>query len=123
MIVSGFRAALDLNTYPLSIFIRPLCAERAKPSRGKPVLMMHIGFFACFHAIYLERSRFSEIATLFSCSCSTEAVASVPGLPRSVRVLIMRRRFSYLGAVPTDDPPKCARVVYNVLHDGARCYS
>ena len=33
--------------------------------RGKPVLIMHIGFFACFHAISLECSRFSKIATLF----------------------------------------------------------
>ena len=64
VIVSGFRAALDLDTYPLSNFIRPRCAERAKPSRGKPVLIMHIGFIACFHAISLERNRFSEIATL-----------------------------------------------------------
>ena len=65
VIVSGFRAALDLDTYPLSNFIRPRCAERAKPSRGKPVLIMHIGFFAGFHAISLERSHFSEIATLY----------------------------------------------------------
>ena len=48
MIVSGFRAALDLDTYPLSTLIRPRCAERAKPGRGKPVLIMHIGFFASF---------------------------------------------------------------------------
>ena len=48
MIVSGFRAALDLDTHPLSNLIRPWCAERAKPGRGKPVLIMHIGFFACF---------------------------------------------------------------------------
>ena len=34
MIVSGFRAALDLN-------IRPRCAERAKPGRGKPVLIIY----------------------------------------------------------------------------------
>ena len=33
--------------------------------RGKPVLNLHIGSFACFHAISLERSRFSKIATLF----------------------------------------------------------
>ena len=32
--------------------------------RGKPVLNLHIGSFACFHAISLERSRFSKIATL-----------------------------------------------------------
>ena len=64
VIVSGFRAALDLDTYPLSNLIRPRCAERAKRGRGKPVLIMDIGFFACFHAISLERSRFSKIATL-----------------------------------------------------------
>ena len=45
VIVSGFRAALDLDTYPLRNFIRPRFAERAKPSRGKPVLIMHIGFY------------------------------------------------------------------------------
>ena len=44
MIVSGFTAALDLDTYPLRNLIRPRCAERAKPGRGKPVLIMHIGF-------------------------------------------------------------------------------
>ena len=65
VIVSGFRAALNLDTYPLSNLIRPWCAERAKRGRGKPVLIMHIGFFACFHAISLERSRFSKFATLF----------------------------------------------------------
>ena len=80
VIVSGFRAALDLDTYPLSNFIRPRCAERAKPSRGKPVLIMHIGFFTCFHAISLERSRFSE----FSCPCSTEAVGIAYKPPRSL---------------------------------------
>ena len=65
VIVSGFRAALELDTYPLSNLIRPRCAERAKRGRGKPVLIMHIDFFACFHAISLERSRFSKFATLF----------------------------------------------------------
>ena len=48
MIMSGFRAALDLDTYPLSNLIRPRCAEWAKPGRGKPMLIMHIGFFVCF---------------------------------------------------------------------------
>ena len=36
VIVSGFTAVLDLDTYPLSNLIRPRCAERAKPGRGKP---------------------------------------------------------------------------------------
>ena len=31
VIVSRFRAALDLDTYPLRTLIRPRCAERAKP--------------------------------------------------------------------------------------------
>ena len=66
VIVSGFRAALDLDTYPLSNLIRPRCAERAKRGRGKPVHITHIGFFACFHAISLERSRFSELKLLVS---------------------------------------------------------
>ena len=42
VIVSGFRAALDLDTYPHRNLIRLRCAERAKPGRGKPVLIMHI---------------------------------------------------------------------------------
>ena len=67
--MSRFRTALDLDTYPLSN-IRPRCAERAKRGRGKPVLIMHIGFLASFHAISPERSGFSKI----SFSCSTEAV-------------------------------------------------
>ena len=81
MIVSGFTAALDLDTYPLRNLIRPRCAERAKPGRGKPVLIMHIGF----HAISLERSRFSKIAFVeISCPCSTEAVGIAYKPPRSL---------------------------------------
>ena len=37
-----------MDTYPLNNFIRPLCAERVKPGQGKPVLIMHFEFFACF---------------------------------------------------------------------------
>ena len=62
MIVSGFRAALalDLDTCPLSNLIRPRCAEQAKVGRGKPMLIMHIGFFACFHAISVIRQSFRQ---------------------------------------------------------------
>ena len=57
--LSLFTAALDLDTYPLRNLIRLI-------RRGKPVLIMHIGFsLACFHAISLERGGFSKIATLF----------------------------------------------------------
>ena len=48
VIVSGFIAVLDLDTYPLSNLIRLRCTKQAKPGRGKPVLIMHIGLFACF---------------------------------------------------------------------------
>ena len=79
VIVSRFRAALDLDTYPLSNFIRP---QRAKPSRGKPVLIMHIGFFACFsrhisrtqlfqryhHIIFLALVALKLISRLIACS-------------------------------------------------------
>ena len=65
MIVSGFRAVLGLATYPFRNFIRPRCAERAKPGRGKPELIMNIIFFVWFHAISPEHSGFSKITTLF----------------------------------------------------------
>ena len=51
------------DTYPIRNLIRPRFAERAKPGGGRPVLIMHIVFLACFHALSLERSRFSKIAT------------------------------------------------------------
>ena len=71
VIASGFRTVLDLDTYPLINLIRPRYAERVKPAQGKPVLIRHIRFFACFHTI-------SKIATF--CACSTEAVAiDAPG--------------------------------------------
>ena len=75
MIVSGFTAALDLDTYPLRNLIRPRCAERAKPGRGKPVLeiIMHIVFFACFHAIYISNAVVSAKSP-HCFPCSTEAV-------------------------------------------------
>ena len=46
------------------------------------MLIMHIGFFSCFHAISLERSRFSKIATFFSCTCITGAVGIADKPPR-----------------------------------------
>ena len=67
MIVSGFRAALDLNTYPLSNLIRPRCVEWAKPGRGKPVLIMHVGFFSCFHVISLEHRLSTVILAAHAC--------------------------------------------------------
>ena len=74
MIVSEFRAALDLNTYPLRNFVHGVLNGLNLVEVYKPVLIMHIGFLACFHAISLEHSRFSKIATLLSYPCSTEAV-------------------------------------------------
>ena len=79
--MSGFRAALDLDIYPLRNLIRPRYAERAKPGRGKPVLIMHIGFFACFHATSLVSAK---SAHYFSCPCSTEAVGIAHKAPCSL---------------------------------------
>ena len=76
VIVSRFRTALDLDTYPLSNFIRPQCAERAKRGRGKPVLIMHIGFIACFVSAKLPHR--------FSCPCGTESVGIAHKPPRSL---------------------------------------
>ena len=45
---SYLKEAVDLDTYPISKLIRPWCAERAKRGPGKPVLIMHIVFFAVF---------------------------------------------------------------------------
>ena len=80
MIVGGFRAALDLDTYPLNNLIRPRFAERAKPGRGKPVLIIHIGFFTP----YLSNAVVSAKSQHFSCPCSTEAAGIAHKLPHSL---------------------------------------
>ena len=69
VIVSGFRAALDLDTYPLSNLIRPQCAERAKPGRGKPVLIMYAyGLFRLLFTPYLSNAVVSAKSPhYFSC--------------------------------------------------------
>ena len=84
VIVSGFKAALGVDTYPLSNLIHPRCAERAKPGRGKPVLIMHIGFSLVF-APYLPNAVVSAKSPhSFSCPCSTEAVGIAHKPPRSL---------------------------------------
>ena len=75
---------MELDTNPLSNLIRPRCAERAKRGRGKPVLVMHIAFFACFHAISLERVVSAKSPHSFSCPCSTEDVCIAHKPPRSL---------------------------------------
>ena len=82
--VSGFRAALDLDTYPHRKLIRLWCAERAKPGRGKPALIMHIAFSACFNTISLEHNRFSKIAMLFSMPLYTALKLLVSPISRLV---------------------------------------
>ena len=54
VIVSGFRAALDLDTYPLRNLIRPRCAERAKPGRGKPCSLLKLLAFSLVFTPYLS---------------------------------------------------------------------
>ena len=40
----------------------PTVHRASGSGRGKPSAIMHVGFFACFHSISLERSRFRKIA-------------------------------------------------------------
>ena len=83
VIVSGFRAALVLDTYPLSNLIRLRCAERAKRGQGKPVLIMNIGLFShhisrtqsfqrkrqiYFHALVALKMLVSLISRFVDCS-------------------------------------------------------
>ena len=95
MIVSGFTAALDLETYPLrnliSHLISPRCAERAKPGRGKPVLIMQYWLFSLFsrhisrtqsfqqnrHVIFLALVALKLLVSLISrlVACSARIVA------------------------------------------------
>ena len=44
VIVSGFRAALDLDTYPLSNLIRPRCADRLNAVEAIQCSLCNIGF-------------------------------------------------------------------------------
>ena len=48
---------MDLDTYPLRNFIRPRCAERAKRSRGKPVLIMHIIWLFSLFSRHISRTQ------------------------------------------------------------------
>ena len=81
--MSVFRAALDLETYRLRNLIRPRCAERAKPGRGKPVLnlvevsqcSLCILAFLLVFTPYLSNAVVSATSPHnFFCPCSTEAV-------------------------------------------------
>ena len=74
VIVSGFKAALDLDTDLLSNLILSWCAEWAKPGRGKAVLIMHIGFSLIFTPYLSNVVASAKSAHYFSSPCSTEAV-------------------------------------------------
>ena len=84
VIMSECRAAPDLDTYPLNNLICLRCVERDKPGRGKPVLIMHIGFFVCFHANLSNAVVSAKSAHYFSCPYSAEAVGITHKLPRSL---------------------------------------
>ena len=84
VIVSGFRAALDLDTYPLSNFIRPRCAERAKRGRGKRMLIIHIGFSLVFTPYLSNAVVSAKSPVYFSCPCGTEDVGIAHKPPRSL---------------------------------------
>ena len=84
MIVSGFRAALDLDTYLLSNLICPRCAERAKPGRGEPVLIMHLAFSLVFTRYLSNAVASAKLPRYFSCLWSAEALGMAHKPPRSL---------------------------------------
>ena len=61
--------------------LAPKVHRASGSGRGKPSAIMHIGFFACFHGVYLERSRFRKNGLLFS-GCRSYEAAGMP--PRSL---------------------------------------
>ena len=75
---------MDLDTYPLRNLIRPRCAERAKPGRGKPVLIMHINFLVFFMPYLSNAVVSAKSPHSFSCPFSTEAVGIAYKPPRSL---------------------------------------
>ena len=85
MIVSGFRAVLDVDMNPLSNLICPRCTEQAKPDQAKSVLIMHIGFFRLFLR-HITRNAVvtSKSSRYFSFPCSTEAVGIAHKPPHSL---------------------------------------
>ena len=69
MIVIGFRAALDLDTYPFS---------------NKPELIMNISFSLVFTPYLPNAVVLAKSPRQFSCPCSTEAVGIAHKPPRSL---------------------------------------
>ena len=65
----------------LSNFIRPRCADGLNLVEVSQCSFMHIGFFACFHAIAVVSA---ESPHYFSCPCITEAVGIAHKPPRSL---------------------------------------
>ena len=68
----------------LSNLIRLWCAERAKRGRGKPVLIMHIGFLLVFTPYLSNAVVSAKSPHCFSCPCSTEDVDIAHKPPRSL---------------------------------------
>ena len=64
--------------------IRPRCAEWATPGRGKPVLIMHIGFSLVFTPYLSNAVVSAKFQHYFSCPCSTEAVGIAHKPPHSL---------------------------------------
>ena len=106
VIVSGFTAALDLNIYPHRNLIRPRCAERAKPGRGKPVLSLfsrHISRTQSFrqnrHILLLALLALKLLVSLIS-----RLVACSP------RIVVDTRTHTYVHTYTQNDycNPRCA---------------
>ena len=84
VIVSGFRAALDLDTDPLSNLIRPRCAEWANAVEISQCSLCILAFSLVFTPYLSNAVVSAKSPHYFSCPCSTEAVGMAHKPPRSL---------------------------------------
>ena len=74
VIVNGFRAAPDLDTYPLSNLIRPRCADRPNLVEVSQCSLCILAFSLVFTPYLSNAIVLAKSPRYFLCSCSTEAV-------------------------------------------------
>ena len=85
VIVSGFSAALDLDTYPLSNFSFVHCALNGLNAVEVIQCSLCILAFSLVFTPYLSNAVVSaKLPVYFSCPCSTEAVGIAHKPPRSL---------------------------------------
>ena len=89
----GLLLAFYNREKPIQSFDVPLLQLQLAGVRARSIAhCTYVGFFACFHAISLERSSFRKIAFLFSCFCSPQAAGIAHRPPRNLYCKNKRRQ-------------------------------